>query len=331
MIVAPAPDSTTQCPDKGKRVLVIHFSQSGQLSALVDAVIDPLRHCNGVDLVVETLKPLAPYPFPWPFMGFFDAFPETVYLAPPPIAPLSAQIEGKFDLVILAYQVWFLSPSQPMTAFLQSPQARQLLYDTPVITLIGCRNMWLMAQETMKSLLANLGARLVDNIVLTDSAHSALTFFSTPVWVLTGNQGPFLGGMIPKAGIPPADITAARRFGERIARVLPSRARSENSPMLTGLGAVTINDRLIASERVALRSFRLWGGLLRAVGKPGTLPRRLVLVMYIIFLVTLIITVVPISAVLKRLATPFVRARIARQRAYFAAPSGETRKPGIAP
>jgi hypothetical protein len=37
----------------------------------------------------------------------------------------------------------------------------------------------------------------------------------------------------------------------------------------------------------------------------------------------MIVTVVPASALVKRLLAPWTRARIARQRAFFAAPSGE--------
>ena len=79
---------------------------------------------------------------------FFNQFPESVHLKPAPIEKPILQRE-KYDLVIIAYSVWFLSPSQPITAFLQSEQAK-ILKNTPVITLIGCRNMWLMAQEKMK-------------------------------------------------------------------------------------------------------------------------------------------------------------------------------------
>jgi hypothetical protein len=94
--------------------------------------------------------------------------------------------------------------------------------------------------------------------------------------------------------------------------------------MLQNLGSVSINERLIASETIALRSFRIWGGLLRALGKPGTLLRRIVLVAYVIFLITLILTVVPITAVIKRLLAPLMQKRIAAQRRYFSAPSGES-------
>ena len=314
----------TNSQTTSKKVLVLYYTQSGQLNDVVQSVTAPLVSAEGIEVTFECLQPVRDYPFPWPFLTFFDTFPETVYDDPAPIKALSGQLHGqRFDLVILAYQVWFLSPAQPMTAFLQSPEAKELLQDTPVVTLIACRNMWLMAQEKMKQHLDRLGAKLVDNIVLTDPAHSAATFFSTPMWVLTGNKGPFFNGLIPRAGVTQQDIDNARRFGEAIAAQLPGREPTNDTPMLQGLGAVTVNERLIASERIASRSFHLWGGLLRALGKPGNPLRRIVLVAYIVFLVTMILTVVPINALLKWLFAPLMREHIARQRAYFSAPSGE--------
>ena len=41
------------------------------------------------------------------------------------------------------------------------------------------------------------------------------------------------------------------------------------------------------------------------------------------FLVTLILTLVPVTALLKKLLSPLLRGRTQRQKAYFAAPSGE--------
>jgi hypothetical protein len=306
-----------------KRVLVLHFSQTGQLSNVARAITEPLERAANIDVVYECLKPVTRYPFPWPFFQFFDSFPETVHSDPVAIEPLSAQTEGHFDLIILAYQVWFLSPSQPMTAFLQSADAKRLLPNSTVMTVIACRNMWLMAQESMKQQLQDLNAHLIDNVVLTDATHSAATFFSTPMWMLTGNKGPFLYGLIPAAGVSSLDVQQASRFGEAIVAQLPQREANDRQPMLRELGAVTINERLIASERIAIRSFRIWGKLLRFTGKPGTLLRRFVLVSYILFLITLILTVVPLSAVIKRLLAPLMKQRIKQQREYFAMPSGE--------
>jgi hypothetical protein len=256
-------------------------------------------------------------------LRFFNTFPETVYADLDPILPLDIPADSEFDLIILAYQVWFLSPSLPVQAFLQSEQARGLLAGKPVITVIGCRNMWLMAQERVKAALDALGAKLIDNVVLTDRTHVSATFISTPLWMLTGKRGPFLGGLVPAAGVPAAEIAATARFGQAIARQLPTRAPGDSTPMLRGLGAVVVNERLIASEKIALRSFRIWGGLLRGIGDQRSPLRKFVLVVYIAFLVTLILTVVPLSAIIKRLLTPFTKERVRLQRSYFAAPSGE--------
>lgn len=309
-----------------KRILVIGWSQTGQLAAVNRAVTAPLLAAPDIEVVYEALEPAEPYPFPWPFLRFFNTFPETVHEDPLPIRPLQVDTHAHFDLVILAYQVWFLSPSQPVMAFLQGREAGQLLRGRQVITLVACRNMWLMAQEVMKARLAELGAVLVDNIVLVDRAHPAATFISTPMWMLTGKRGPFLGGRVPAAGIPADEIAAAGRFGAAIAAQLPHRDPVCHDPMLRGLGAVTVNERLIASEKIARRSFVIWGRLLRAIGEPASPLRRFTLCFYILFLVAMILTVVPVSAVVKRLLAPLTRDRIARQRATFAAPSGEGRE-----
>jgi hypothetical protein len=306
-----------------KRVLFVSYSQTGQLDAVVQSVAAPLGASPAVEVVFERLDPVAPYPFPWPFLQFFDTFPETVHALPRPLRPLGVRAEESFDLIVLAYQVWFLSPSQPMTAFLQSPEAARLLRGRPVITLIACRNMWLMAQETVKRRLNELGAHLIDNVVLTDRAHSAATFISTPLWMLTGRRGPFLGGAVPAAGIDAADIAAAGRFGAAIEAGLPALDAAAPHALLKGLGAVKVNERLIASERIGYRSFRLWGRLLLSLGPPSSLLRRGVLCLYIVFLATMIVTVAPVTALIKRFLGLFLQERIARQRAYFAAPSGE--------
>jgi hypothetical protein len=306
-----------------KKVLIVSWSQTGQLSNVVKAVAEPLLTAPDIEVLFETLCPVTPYKFPWSFLHFFNTFPETVYEEPQPIQPLQVSADESFDLIILAYQVWFLSPSQPMMAFLKTAEAARLLKDKPVITLIACRNMWLMAQEVMKEKLSALGAILIDNAALVDRAHPAATFISTPMWMLTGKRGPFLSGLIPAAGIPPENIAAAKRFGAAIAQQLPQREQVSDEPMLGNLQAVAVNEHLIASEKIAKRSFMIWGKLLRTIGAPSSPLRRVVLCLYIVFLVLMILTVVPVSALIKRLLSPFTRERIAQQRHYFALPSGE--------
>jgi hypothetical protein len=87
---------------------------------------------------------------------------------------------------------------------------------------------------------------------------------------------------------------------------------------------VHVREGLIESEKTIKRSFRLWGALLRSLGKPDALARQFVILLYFLFLFLVIITVVPILAVIKMILKPLAKASIAKQREYFAAPSGES-------
>jgi hypothetical protein len=305
-----------------KRILVIYYSQTGQLRDVVDSIVQPLQAASDIDVEVVSLKSVQAFPFPWPFWRFFNTFAECIHNDPIAIEPV-APSRSDYDLVILAYQVWFLSPSMPMAAFLLR-DAERVLRGKHVVTVIACRNMWLMAQEQVKQRLKDVGAKLIDNVVLTDEQHGVASLISTPLWLLTGKRGPYLGGAIPAAGIPSPEIKRAARFGRAIAAQLPHRSQEETAPMLEGLSAVKINPAMIASETVVRRSLRLWGALLRSLGKPESIARHVVLAAYLVFLVVMLITVLPVSALVKRLLAPATRARIERQRNYFAAPSGES-------
>ena len=303
----------------GKRVLVVSYSQSGQLARLKESFLRDVRGAEGIEVDDVVLRPQRPFAFPWRFLPFFDAFPETVHLQPAPIEPPELAHE-RYDLVVIAYSVWFLSPAQPITAFLQSAAAQRVLRDTPVITLIGCRNMWLMAQEKMKRLLADAGARLVGNVVKIDQCGSAASFITTPLWMFTGKRQAV--HWLPPAGISEAEIADAARFGQRTAEAL-QHDETLDKTLLQHMGAVKINEKLMSSERVGHRSFLVWGKLVMAAGRVSPLLRRLVLCVYIVFLLGMILTVVPIGALLKTLLAPLRREQMQREREYYAAPSGE--------
>lgn len=303
------------------RILVLYYSQTGQLTRAVQSMMAPLTGRADVQIVWQNLEPVKPFPFPWSILRFFDTFPECVYLDPPPIRPVSFDPETRFDLVVLAYQVWFLSPSLPITAFLKSDAARALR-NTPVITFIACRNMWLSAQEKVKAMLQNLGARHVDNVVLTDQGPPWATFVTTPRWLLTGKRNGFWG-IFPPAGVSEAEIAAAARFGRALGDSLPL-LKSSRGPLLSGLGAAKVLAGLVAGEKIAHRSFMLWGRLLRAIGRPGNPLRRLALVFYIVFLIAMILTVLPLSILVRTLLRPLLHRRLDAEMARLEAPSGSS-------
>ena len=149
------------------KILVLYYTQTGQLRQILDSITSGIN--DNVDIDYATIEPVTPFPVPWTALQFFDAMPETVEHIPVAVKPLSPAITNtKYDLIIFGYQPWFLNPSQPTTGFLNTADAK-IFKDTPVITVVGCRNMWLHAQEKVKGYLASVNARLVGNIVLTDT------------------------------------------------------------------------------------------------------------------------------------------------------------------
>lgn len=302
-----------------KNVLVINFSQTGQLAEVTEQVVAPLR-AAGHAVHLEILRPETPFPWPWPIVDFVDAMPECVQLDPPPLKPISIPTDVNFDLVILSYQVWYLAPALPITAFMQSPEARRLLAGKPIVTLVACRNMWISAHETMKRLISDLGGRLLDHVVLVDQGHALATFVTTPRWVLTGRRDRWLG--LPPAGVAPEEIRRAIRFGHALVDALANDDEKHNSPMLTGLRAVEINPRLVMSERAVRRAFGVWSRVIRRFGKRGQMRRRPILFVFALYLIVAILTIVPISLLLQWLFSPVLKPRLERMRHLLESPSG---------
>lgn len=317
-------DMTSKDTQKKKRILVLYYSQTGQLTSAARSMMRPLEDDAGLefDITWENLQLEKPYPFPWPFLEFFNVFPESVHLIAPAMKSVSFAKDSRFDLIILAYQVWFLSPSLPITGFLKSEGAA-VLRDTPVITLIVCRNMWLNAQEKVKVLLKAAGARHIDNAVLVDQGPPLATFVTTPRWLLTGRKNGFWG-VFPPAGVSGSDIADASRFGRAIVVALKSNASSPYGSMLSGLGAVKVNPNYIASERVAHRSFYIWGKLLLALGPRESRIRKAALCVYVVFLLFMILTVVPLGIIMRVLLKPFIRRSLEKEVSRLEEPSGSS-------
>ncbi len=303
-----------------KRVLVVHFSQTGQLARVARGLVSPLAEAGDVELVEEPLRPTRPYPFPWSFWSFLDAMPETVLLDPPALEPLAVRADECFDLVVLAYQVWYLAPSGPMTAFLKSEPGRRLLRGRPVVTVIACRNMWLVAQETVKRLIREAGGRLRDNVVFIDGGGTLATFVTTPRWLLTGRRDAFWG--LPAAGVAEEEIANADRFGVALLAALRTDRERKDAPMLAGLGAARVDPRLIFSERAAQRAFSVWSRLIRLGGAPGSIWRLPLLGVFCVYLVAMILAVVPTSLLVQRITRPLFAKRLRSLQAYYELPSG---------
>src|SRR4051812_23280324 len=92
-----------------KKVLVVYFSQSGQQLKILKSLLKPFE--GNCEIHFEKLKPLIPFPFPWKSFEFFNIFPETFAEQSIELIPISEKARSDYDLIIIGYQPWFLSPS----------------------------------------------------------------------------------------------------------------------------------------------------------------------------------------------------------------------------
>jgi hypothetical protein len=299
-----------------KKVLVVQYSQTGQLTDIVTSILSPLTSDKSIHIDTLTLQPRPAYPFPWTTQRFCDVFPESVEGVPCGLAPLDIDPEARYDLIVLAYTVWYLSPSLPVQAFLRSPEAAKLFPDTPVVTVIGCRNMWLLAQDRVKQRLQELDAHLVGNIVLGDRAGNLVGVATIAYWMLTGRKERLLH-LFPRPGVDDTDIRQASRFGIILRKALQADVTALDQEVLNAVGAVRVEPAYIIFEHRIMKIFRIWARFIRKKGGPGAPDRQRRVLAFFFYLLTAIAVLAPLASLAAKATLRLRKARIEKAVAYY--------------
>ena len=302
------------------RVLAVYYSQSGDVSRAMESFIAPIK-AAGAECIVEAIRPTASYPFPWKnLLRFFNLMPECVVGESPPIEEPTFSPDADYDLVILGYSVWFLSPALPIRGFFNSPHAR-VLDGRRVITVSVSRNMWHSAGETMKRLLGDAGAKHIDNAVITHQGPVWATFITTTRMLFFGKRDRFLG-IFPPAGIRDEDFNAFGRFGDAVANQLDRLSESEASPLLGGLNAAPINRRFVLPEFFGGYIFSAWARIIRWLGGFAQWLRIPGVLCFIGFLVSGIVVGIPLLLIGRFLFHPLLKRHIQARIEMLQQPSG---------
>jgi len=296
-----------------KNVLVIHYSQSGQLTEILDNLTLPFSSDDEINISYYSIEMEKEFPFPWNKTAFFNAFPESFLQIPAAIkAPSNAILEKQYDLIILGYQVWYLSPSIPVNSFLKSSFAKQLFKNTPVITVIGARNMWVKAQEKMKVLLSDLEANLVGNIALVDRNINHVSVVTIVHWMFSGEKTKYLG-IFPKPGVSESEIKNASKFGNVIKQSLKNKNFNNLQDELLKLNAVEIRPFLVEMDKKANKMFKIWSNFI--INKKKS--REFWLKVFNVYLWVAIWVISPIVFILHLLKYPFIANKIAKEKALY--------------
>jgi hypothetical protein len=220
--------------------------------------------------------------------------------------------EQKYDLIVLGYQAWFLSPSIPSNSLLNDSHFRQLLKNTPVITITGARNMWLSALERVKKALRDAGALHVGNIALVDKHHNAISFVTIFYWMLTGKKQKFLK-IFPAPGVSQKDILNVSFYGKIAAKYLQNGSFENMQKELVENKAVVIKYRLMFIESKASKIFGLWAKFIAKRKNPAVWLQVFKYYLFIALFVAAPI-ILTVDAILFK---PFLSRRIKKQKLYY--------------
>jgi hypothetical protein len=298
-----------------KHVLVINYSQSGQLDAILEQFLKPFEGKAVVERV--SIEVADPFVFPWSSARFFDAMPESVLEEAAPLAPYTL-LRSQYDLVILGYQPWFLSPSIPTTALLQDPQFLAVLKDTPVVTVIGARNMWINSQKAVVERIKAAGGHLVANIPLIDRHQNLISALSILHWMLTGRKDR-KWGLLPLPGVSSEDIAATSSFGEPVLDALQQNQYQQLQARILeqktdGQASIDLHPTIILIESRAKQLFLMWAQLIK---QKSTTPKRRAfwLGVYKYYLIIALFLISPfVIGVYTILVRPFRRKQIKAQK-----------------
>ncbi|KAF2336389.1 NADPH-dependent FMN reductase family protein [Flavobacterium daemonense] len=296
-----------------KNVLVIYYSQSGQLESIARNIAKPFLNSDEINVVFHEIQLEKPFPFPWNKTTFFDAFPESFLQIPTALKPVPDEIlNTKFDLVLLHYQVWYLTPSIPINSFLKSAEAKTILNNTPVITINGSRNMWIMAQEKVKVLLHEANAKLVGNVALVDRVGNLISVITIVNWMFSGVKKRYLG-FFPLPGVSDKDIQESDQFGEVMLSQFKQNKLEDLQPKLAEMGAVKISSYLVTVDKTANKIFDKWSNFIYKNQK----NRTTLLKIFYVYLFLAIWVISPIVYILHVISYPFKIKTIKKETQYY--------------
>lgn len=298
------------------KILILYYSQSGQLSQIVKNFAKPFENSENYSVHYANIVPVKEYKFPWKGYNFFDAFPESVEHIPCELEPTDLGDEN-FDLIVFAYSVWYMSPSIPSNSFLLSDQAKRIFKGKPVITLLGVRNMWVVAQEYIKEKIAELGGNLVGNIVLRDRAENLTGIVTISYFLFSGKKDRFLG-FFPKPGISNEDIEGVEKFGMIVKTHIENNNFDDLQDNLVKAKAVKINPYLATTENMAYnRVFTKWSKFMLKKGGPRDPARKIRVRIFACYFPFAILVIAPIEYIFFIIFAPFRIKSIKKQIKYL--------------
>lgn len=280
-----------------KNILVIYYSQTGQLKNILDSILSPFNK-DEYNVDFQKIKPIIGYKFPWKEEDFFDIFPYSKAGISCNLKQMKFDKPEKYDLIILGLQVWYLEASVPITSFLKSEYSK-VLEGKNVITVYGVRNMWINANKSVKNLIHKAGGNIVGNIVLSDTHNNLISVITIAKWLISGKKK--ASKYLPPAGVTDDDIKNAKIFALPIQKAIEENNYNVLQNELLKLNAIKVQYHIMKTEFAGSRIFDIWVSVITKKSKPNTKKRKRILKFFKFYLYFVLFVISPISSVIFKL------------------------------
>ena len=171
--------------EQSTRVLILYYSFTNQTHRVAEAMAEQFQHlgctvelCN-IELIDEHYHIERP---------FRPVIPKLLGWLLPQVLGRRAKIRvpdeivrGDYDLVCIGSPTWWLNPAMPVSSFLKSKSADELLRGKPIAVFAVCRKLWWNNMRKVKQLAKRRGAKYVDGAAFCfagNQIQSALSFIS---------------------------------------------------------------------------------------------------------------------------------------------------------
>ncbi len=293
------------------KIAVFYYTQTQQLLNILKSLLTPLE-ALGCNVIYKPIEPVVPFPFPWTSDEFYQAFPETRQEIVFENKEIDFSDVKDADLVVLGYQPWFLSPSIPVSSFLQQQSTKNFLNAKMVMTVAGSRNMWISAHDSVDWHLQRANCNLIGNIVLEDRHNNLVSVLTIFRWLIDGQKE--ASRYLPEAGVSQKDIDSLVELAPDISYALESKDFKTLQTKIADKGFVAFHENLYLIERTGYKMFGFWSQWILKKGPYMSEMRKFRLTLFKYYLMTVIFVISPFGTLFFNLTHPLRRASMQKVR-----------------
>ena len=205
------------------RILILYYSFTNQTHRVAQAMGERFKE---LQCHVELCKIEIDDPRYRIEMPFWPIFSKLLFWCIPQLLGYRCKIrfdqkilEADFDLICIGSPTWWFHPAMPVSSFLKTSAAGQLMRSKRFAVFAVCRKLWWNNLRIVKKLAGKSGGIFVDSAAFAFKGNELQTALTCLSYFKTGrNQQKVWGFKVYEFGIPSEGLDRARDFASGIVK-----------------------------------------------------------------------------------------------------------------